>query len=534
MRRAAAYLLLLVLLGIQFNCSMPGVTDGGSATDVGNPIAAGIIYNENGAPVPNTQVQLVLTDHNPVTDPLLPDSLTDTTDDNGRFSFTVSDSETQYNIQAIHLNGRERLLLTGINGTLDTTTLISGTLYKPGAVHLSFSDSVELKDGYVYLPGTKYYRKFSEVAILHEKDNYSFVFDSLPPGEVSGFYFGRENSTEDPVRFTDDFSVASTDTTKVIAQMFWAAYTTANSEIPGNTVRAVVVDNNEVVWVGTRDSGLASFDGASWRTYTDENSLLPHNRINALALDPDGSIWIGTEDGLANLQDGNVRTIVQPGAYTDLPSPVITALAVESNGIVWVGTAEGCAEYDPVANEWTVYDTSTVLVENYITGIAINYKDKKFITSYLGLYIYNDSTWRVYYKGTDSCEIEDTVRGIALSTSTTCYMPAKDGLLSFWRDDGGGMWTKQNSSTQGIDNYNMASIGIGANTTINKWVGTVGDGTVYRIGPLYANAYNGDNTEVLVNAGTIHCITSVENKTFYFGSENNGLIQLQLTVTWGR
>jgi len=350
MRRWAAYFLLLVLLGTQFYCSMPGVADGGSATDVGNPIASGIIYDENGTPVPNTQVQLVLTDYNPVADPTLPDSLTDTTDDNGRFSFTVSDSETQYNIQAINLDSRERLFLTGINGTLDTTALISGTLHKAGAVHLSFSDSMELTDGYVYLPGTKYYRKFSEVAILHENDNYSFVFDSLPPGDVSGFYFSRENSTEDPERFTDDFSVASMDTTKVVAQMFWTAYSTANSAIPANTIRAVVVDNNEVVWVGTQDSGLASFDGASWTTYNEENSLLPDNRVNALAVDPDGSIWIGTEDGLANLQDGNIWTIVQPSAYNDLPSPVITALAVESSGIVWVGTAEGCAEYDPDAN----------------------------------------------------------------------------------------------------------------------------------------------------------------------------------------
>ncbi len=534
MRRWGTYFLLLVLLGLHFNCSMPGVADGGSATDVGNPVASGIIYDENGTPVPNTQVQLVFTDYNPVTDQSIPDSLTDTTDENGRFSITVSDSETHYNIQALNLHSRKRLLLTGITGTLDTTDLISGTLYEAGAVYLSFSDSVELTDGYVYIPGTGYYRRFSEVAILHENDMYSFLFDSLPPCEVSGIYFGRENSTESPVRFTDDFSVKSADTTGVIAQMFWIAYTTANSDIPSNTVRAVVVDSSGVVWVGTQDSGLASFDGTSWRIYNEESSLLPDNRVNALAVDPGGSLWIGTEHGLANLQDGNIWTIVQPGAYNDLPSPVITALAVESSGIVWVGTAEGCAKYDPEANEWCVYDTSTVLPENYITGIAVSCNNRKFITSCLGLYIFNDTTWSVYYKGDDSCGIEDTIRGVAVIGEGNCYMPAKNGLVNFITDKGVGIWTKYDNSTQGIDTYNMASIGIGLDATINKWVGTVGDGTIYRIGTQHAFAYNGGNTDVLVNAGTIHCITPVENRTFFFGTGNNGLIQLQLTVTGGR
>ncbi len=535
MKKAAAFLFLLALIVIPFNCSVTGIADGGSATDVGNPTAAGIIYDENGTPTANTQVQLVPVNYNPVIDSGLPDSLTDTTDTNGRFSITVSDSNQQYNMQAVHLNGRERLLLKSIAGTLDTTVLIAGTLNKAGAVHLSFSDSVQLTDGYVFVPGTKYYRKFSDVAILHENDNYSFVFDSLPRGEISGFDFARENSTEFPERFTDEFTIEAADTTNVVAQMFWTAFNTANSDIPANSVRAVVVDNDNVVWVGTPDSGLASFENGSWRSYNEENSLLPHNRVNALALDPDGSIWVGTENGLANLQDGNVWTIVQPSKFTGLPNSVITALAVESSGIVWVGTAEGCAEYDPDANEWTVYDTSTVLAENYITDIAINSQNnKKYISSYLGLYIYDDSTWGVYYKGTDSTEIEDTVRAIAVTTGNSCYLAAKDGLLGFLKNTGSAFWTKQNSSTQGIGNYNMASVGIGANATINKWVGTVGDGTVYRIGPNFASAYNGDNTEVLVNAGTIHCITSIENRVFYFGTENNGLIQLQLTVVWGR
>ena len=40
---------------------------------------------------------------------------------------------------------------------------------------------------------------------------------------------------------------------------------------------------------------------------------------------------------------------------------------------------------------------------------ALKDNNKKFISSYLGLYTYDDANWGVYYTGTDSTEIEDTV-----------------------------------------------------------------------------------------------------------------------------
>lgn len=79
-------------------------------------------------------------------------------------------------------------------------------------------------------------------------------------------------------------------------------YTTANSGVPSDVVKALKLDAQGNLWVGT-DKGLARFDGTEWRTFDMSNSSLPSNLIRAIDIDPKNQKWLATDKGLVVLND---------------------------------------------------------------------------------------------------------------------------------------------------------------------------------------------------------------------------------------
>jgi len=71
-------------------------------------------------------------------------------------------------------------------------------------------------------------------------------------------------------------------------------YDKTNSGLPSNYVKAIAIDNMGVKWIGTKDGGLAKFDGVNWTVYYTSNSGLPTNDVQEITTDNEGNIWIGT------------------------------------------------------------------------------------------------------------------------------------------------------------------------------------------------------------------------------------------------
>lgn len=63
-------------------------------------------------------------------------------------------------------------------------------------------------------------------------------------------------------------------------------------------VNAVAAGQKGVMWFGT-NKGLTRYDGVNWSTLDTSNSPLPDDVIKALAVDVNNNLWIGTLHGLA-------------------------------------------------------------------------------------------------------------------------------------------------------------------------------------------------------------------------------------------
>ena len=110
-------LLFIFSLALLLQCGSPpnGNVDGGSVTDVGNAFMKGALVDNQGSPAPSIAIQVIPTDHDPVHDPVAPDSLKDTTDAGGNYELPLVPAGSYNLIGVSQVNG-ERVLTGSIAG----------------------------------------------------------------------------------------------------------------------------------------------------------------------------------------------------------------------------------------------------------------------------------------------------------------------------------------------------------------------------------------------------------------------------------
>lgn len=141
------------------------------------------------------------------------------------------------------------------------------------------------------------------------------VVRSMCEGPDGSLYFGTENG----VSILKD-----------------GVFDTLGSDLPNSSIRAVVVTDDGVLWMGTYGGGLVRIKDGEQRIYTLEDGL-PHMKIRCLLEGRDKSLWIGTYGGgLAQLQDDVIRSY-----QTGLGDFEIRCLWEEPGGGLLVGTRRG-------------------------------------------------------------------------------------------------------------------------------------------------------------------------------------------------
>jgi ligand-binding sensor domain-containing protein len=168
-----------------------------------------------------------------------------------------------------------------------------------------------------------------------------------------------------------------------------SSYTTENSDLPGNIVKAVYVDEYGDKWFGT-NNGLAMFDGDTWTIYTSESEhSIADNVINDVDIqvtDLHGSeLWVGTTNGVT-VAAFDVDGITAATSYrssdagVSLKSDLINAVAVDNKGTRYFGTDSGLAVFN--ASTWLYFDENS---DPDIPGLEILSIDDDKDSIYIGL-----------------------------------------------------------------------------------------------------------------------------------------------------
>ncbi|RPE12352.1 hybrid sensor histidine kinase/response regulator [Chitinophaga lutea] len=121
------------------------------------------------------------------------------------------------------------------------------------------------------------------------------------------------------------------------------------ASLSANQVRAVAVDHDGRIWVGTFTQGLNRYDprtGKFERITTDGRKpfSVVHGAIRELIVDRAGMLWAGTQDGLSRIDPATGATAVMRHSTDDpgsLSQNSVYSIFEDKNGSLWAGTYFG-------------------------------------------------------------------------------------------------------------------------------------------------------------------------------------------------
>jgi ligand-binding sensor domain-containing protein len=201
----------------------------------------------------------------------------------------------------------------------------------------------------------------------------------------------------------------------------WTTYTTQNSDLSNDSIRAIAFDAQGRTWIGTYD-GLTIFDGEAW---TIEKS---GQRVNALATDPQGRVWVGIEEQLS-VFDGKAWQIY------DAPYQ-IAAVAMDQSGRVWLGTGKaGVSLFDGKA--FTNYSPGEIGIPDghSVDGIASDLQNRIWIgTDGGGVYVFDGKVWNTVLKAKsppNTTYMNYAVEDIVVDQEGRVWIGTQEGLSVF-------------------------------------------------------------------------------------------------------
>jgi ligand-binding sensor domain-containing protein/signal transduction histidine kinase len=187
-------------------------------------------------------------------------------------------------------------------------------------------------------------------------------------------------------------------------------------------VRSVYEDRNGMLWVGTVNLGLQTFNKGVWRAVP-LTGLLTRQEVGAIAEDSRGTLWVGTKGDL-HFREGDkftpfrsasgepiadVRAILEDrgghlwfGTYRDglyrwkdgkldhftrsngLPSDCAWSLCEDQTGTLWIGTDNGLVRFK--AEAFFVFTKKQGLMDNIVNSILEDDAGVFWISCNRGIY----------------------------------------------------------------------------------------------------------------------------------------------------
>jgi hypothetical protein len=185
-------------------CSSDNTLAGGSGAETGNARVCGMVVDIEGRPIEGAVVTCVPETYNPVIDTPIVATFIDTTDDEGKYSFVITD-ETTFNIIIKKPGMDQRALVTKVNA--ESGTLTDATLKKTGSIKVIFPSSTVMQTGEIFLSGTQIHIKIRQSDITAG----SILIDSVADGCYHRIIFS-DSSTRFQTVLTEGICIKSGET----------------------------------------------------------------------------------------------------------------------------------------------------------------------------------------------------------------------------------------------------------------------------------------------------------------------------------
>jgi Signal transduction histidine kinase len=160
-------------------------------------------------------------------------------------------------------------------------------------------------------------------------------------------------------------------------------FSTSNSDLPSNLVRAITKDNEGRMWVGFFGEGLAILNDSLKTVKTFKTDVgFPSNTVDHIYRDMKGQVWIATAEGLVCFDSSDTENYQVFNEDDGMANSYTKAITEDAEGNIWISTNGGISRFIPDQKKFYNYDHyNGIPLGDFMSGSVA--KDSKGII-YLG------------------------------------------------------------------------------------------------------------------------------------------------------
>jgi hypothetical protein len=313
--------------------NMAGGIEGGNTVGT----VSGTIADSAGIPLANVRVRLLPSMYNPVNDPMVPDSLMDTTDLTGHYAISVT-HRGSFNIEIAGIDNGYRSLVRGIMLSKDDSMLVQNAIARlPGVIKVVLPSNIDLLHGYFYIPGTTIFSLLSNATG-------AAVLESIP-AEVNLSIYYAVNDGAAPPQLVRDSVVVAPGGNSTIAYVGWthAKRLVLNTTATGAGIAGMVTGFPVLIRLSSSnfDFSAAMSHGEDIRFTKSDNTPLPYEIERWDGANGQAEMWVRVDTVYGN--NGSQHIVLYWGASTvgSTGSPQGSATQSLSNSAAVFDTGSG-------------------------------------------------------------------------------------------------------------------------------------------------------------------------------------------------
>lgn len=294
--------------------------------------------------------------------------------------------------------------------------------------------------------------------------------------------------------------------------------------IDANTIRQIVVDNYDNIWIGSEDNGLFCYNPLTKKVTNyspNTGQAIPDFNIQGLLVDGN-TLWVGTlRNGvvLIDIPSGKVirRFYPENTGYT-LSRRHIQALFRTREGHILAGTDVGMFEYDPASGEWFQWKN----LDHYIRQIYEDSDSDLWIVTGIGLFrkfASDGHIERIDVPAEYPLYVESyNLTSIFEDSRHRIWITSGNGFVRFNKYDNSMVRISRKDGLPSYFTFRMEEANDG-----HLWISTAAGLVRYNPETGEMNSYNYDD-DLLEVQFNYNSSCRLPDGTLFFGTLNNGLV----------
>lgn len=317
----------------------------------------------------------------------------------------------------------------------------------------------------------------------------------------------------------------------------------SNQEFPG--VRALKVDQNNQLWIGTNENGLWSIDLGKPKVQLHKYRHKEYNpysilsdQIHQIFEDQQGVVWIGTKNGASRF-DRNRQGFIHINQEFDTDNSVndnnIWSFAEDGSGRVFIGTRKGISLWDRVAGRFTNFTRQAANPfapnDNSVLAIHVDREGRKWLGYVDGLFLFSElgsGDFKRIKLGAEPDAFEDfRVYVIKEDRNGTLWIGTNEGLVTYNKATGEAKFFRNNPDSIKSLSANMVRA-IHIDRAGQVWIGTYGGGLCKAVATKAGWNFVLPESEGNMSLGEFRNVLSIAedaNGNLWLGTHGSGLVR---------